>query len=507
MSTVQIADDHNDQKVSQYAHVFRYPDGLTLAYNSLSGNLISLGGEAGCRVASALNEKRVPDQEGSAYYQELTDGSFLVEKDINELNVVKEIWRKGQRKQSDVMLTILPTLSCNFECPYCFERHTKGLMAIAVQDALAAFSSQFLLPKSNSVSIDWFGGEPLIGLSVIERVSKRFLDLCIANGLANPVGSITTNGYLLNEDMYGTLMELGITSAQITLDGPPKIHNLRRPLVAGKPTFDRIIQNILCVPETFSLSVRINVDSGNCQHIFELVEILHNAGVIPRVSVYAGMVESFSEECRSSAGAFLTPQEFALFKSDLNRRCESVGIPWMCRETPRLTAYGYCIVDQPKGFVVQPDGKLLKCWAEAGNATARPVADLLQENTWAPLFAKRTNHRRGVPVNTGRRDGARSDFVPIGNLLEGSSATGSDIVRPVSPLQSRDPFDDEECCQCSLLPVCMGGCPTVRESERRLGQKRCPPLRYSLPEEVRNLYMLRTASVGNALQTRRLQSI
>ena len=135
------------------------------------------------------------------------------------------------------------------------------------------------------------------------------------------------------------------------------------------------------------------------------------------------------------------------------------------------------------------------------------MADLLQENTWAPLFAKRTNHGRGVPVNTGRRDGTTPNFVPIGKLLEASSATGSDIIRPVSRLQSRDPFDDEECCQCSLLPVCMGGCPTVRESERRLGQKRCPPLRYSLPEEVRNLYSMRTTSAGNALQTRRLQSI
>ena len=62
MSTVQMADDHNDLKVSQYAHIFRYPDDLTLAYNSLSGNLISLEGEAGLRVASALNERRVPDQ-------------------------------------------------------------------------------------------------------------------------------------------------------------------------------------------------------------------------------------------------------------------------------------------------------------------------------------------------------------------------------------------------------------------------------------------------------------
>ncbi len=459
-------------KVSRYAYLFRYPDGLTLAYSSLTGSLIELDGRSGRDVATAL-EEQVSGLESSTQRDALAEAGFLVDSDVNELNVVKEIWRKGQRKAGDAMLTILPTLSCNFRCPYCFERHSKGLMPEKVQDRLVTFTGRHLLPRSKEMSIDWFGGEPLVGLSVMESLTARFREACKASGLAAPSASVTTNGYLLDSAMYRTLMDLGVTSGQITLDGPCEIHDRRRPLAGGRPTFDRIVRNIQDAPEEFSLSVRINVDGGNMAHIFELIELLHKEGVIPRVTVYVGMVEGFGEECRSTGGVFLTSEEYARFKVGLNRRCESSDIPWTSIESPALAAYGYCIVDQPKGFVVQPDGKLLKCWAEAGNSDARPVADLLQEETWRRLFAKP------------RRDDCRRPKSP-GSLTA------------LSPLQSRDPFDDHECCECSLLPACMGACPTMRKRLRDKGVKRCPPLRYSLREDVRALFLRQKSSEPHA---------
>lgn len=311
-----------------------------------------------------------------------------------------------------------------------------------------------------------------------------------------PTASITTNGYLLNSEMYASLAKLGVTSAQITLDGPPGIHNRRRPLAGGLPTFDTIIQNIKDAPDGFSLGIRINVDSGNKDHIFDLIKLLHAQGIIPRTTVYIGMVESFSDECRSSDGIFLSSGEFAKLRQDLNRCCKSAGIPWSSTESPRLVAYGYCIVDQPKGFVVQPDGKLLKCWAEAGNSTARPVADLLQEETWSRLF---TRHKANG--DTSRKK--QKIETPLFVIDQPSDC--SSIVSPVSPLQNRDPFDDEECCECSLLPVCMGGCPTIRARLRNQRIKQCPPLRYSLREEVLALYLQQKS--GEPARTRPLQNI
>lgn len=437
-------------KVSRYTRVFHYPDGLALAYNTLTGRLVDLSGDDGQRIAAALADggsAGAADRHAATARDRdaLVEMGFLVEQDVEEVRVVREIWRRGQRKKgASAMLTILPTLSCNFDCPYCFERHIKGTMSAEVQDALVRFTETRLLPRTNGLSIEWFGGEPLVGLAAIESLTERFRAICARKKLPAPTASVTTNGYLLSPKMYAKLLALGITSAQVTLDGPPDIHNRRRPLAGGRPSFDKVIANIKNAPDGFSISIRINVDAGNKDHVFDLLELLHREGILAREMAYIAKVESFSQECRSSEGVFLSSQEYAQFKYDLMLRCRRAGIPWASDDAPRLVAYGFCIVDQPKGFVVQPDGKLLKCWAEAGNATGFPVAHLLQEETWRHLA--------------------------------------------VSPLQSRDPFDDEECLDCSLLPACMGGCPRIRENLRHRGEKRCPPLRYSLANEVLALY-------------------
>lgn len=390
--------------------------------------------------------------------ESFADLGFVVDAEVDEVNVVRAVWGRGKAKGGEALLTILPTLGCNFGCPYCFERHIKGLMSTTVQDALFRFVEERLLPATHQLSIEWFGGEPLLGIEVIESLTYRFRELCAAYELEPPAGSITTNGYLLTPAMCSRLMSLGVTSAQVTLDGPPAIHDRRRPLAGGGSTFARVLSNLKQVPSDFGVTVRINVDAGNCDSVFELLQLLHEEGVLSRASAYLAKVESFSEECRSSQGTFLDSAEYARFKSETARRCREAGIPWTSDDVPRLVAYGYCIVDQPKGFVVQPDGALLKCWAEAGNSIGRPVAHLLQPETWGTLN--------------------------------------------VSPLQTRDPFDDAECCECALLPVCMGGCPRIRETLRRQAIKRCPPLRYSLRDEVRMLYERRLVPAAQQLPLR-----
>ena len=145
---------------------------------------------------------------------------------------------------------------------------------------------------------------------------------------------------------------------------------------------------------------------------------------------------------------FLTSKQFEQVRNELMKRCQKAGIPWFSMIHLGLMAYRFCIVYQPKDFVVQPDGKLLKCWGEAGNDTGAPVAHLLNEESWKHISR--------------------------------------------SSLQCRNPFEDEECCQCKVLPVCMGGCPRIRENHIEQGIKLCPTLRYSLADEVRALYACQT---------------
>ena len=105
-------------------------------------------------------------------------------------------------------------------------------------------------------------------------------------------------------------------------------------------------------------------------------------GVSPKVRPYVARVKSFSEECRSFEGGFLTSEQFAEFKKDLQNRCNSAGIPWFSNSPPGLTGCGFCIVDNINGFVIGPNGRLLKCWTEASNKKGTGIGHLLKEQTW-----------------------------------------------------------------------------------------------------------------------------
>jgi len=431
-------------KSSHYNHLFSYPDGVRLAYNSLSGSILKLDGDKGRQIETMILEKNQVTWQDEMLEKKMIDLKFLIDDDVNELNIVKYLFKNKSITEKPAMLTILPTLGCNFGCNYCFEKHIKGLMSKDVQDALERFVVTKLLPKSSSLAIEWFGGEPLLGISVIEKLSERLKEACQKYNVNILPAKIITNGYLLDYNMSCKLVNLGITSAQITIDGTPEIHNRRRPLVTGMGSFEKIIENIETVSDDLNIIIRINVDAHNKDCIFDLIKLLYDKHLIPKVKPYVARVESYSEECRSSEGDFLTSEQFVEFQKDLQQNCMDIGIPYFSNSTPRLNACGFCIVDNVNAFVIEPNGKLLKCWAEAGNNKGTEIGHLLKEETWN-RFA-------------------------------------------ISTLQSRDPFDDQECCDCKILPACMGGCPRTRENHRLQKYKECPPMRYSLPQDVRNLY-------------------
>lgn len=55
---------------------------------------------------------------------------------------------------------------------------------------------------------------------------------------------------------------LDIKSVQITIDGPPEIHNKRRKVINGEDSFDVILRNIRNIYDLLDITIRINVDSS-----------------------------------------------------------------------------------------------------------------------------------------------------------------------------------------------------------------------------------------------------
>ncbi len=164
-----------------------------------------------------------------------------------------------------VGLTLMPTEQCNFRCTYCYEDFQNPRMSEPVVRAIERFLRR-RAPGLDFLTLSWFGGEPLLAFDVIERIqSCARSQLEVRPGLEIRT-SITTNGYLLSDDRFARLLELGVTRYQISLDGPRETHDRRRIQAGGRGTFDRIWANLQAARRSqgdFEILIRIHADRDN----------------------------------------------------------------------------------------------------------------------------------------------------------------------------------------------------------------------------------------------------
>lgn len=198
---------------------------------------------------------------------------FIINSDIEELAIAKSKYNAKIFHDKSYRLTLLPTLDCNFNCWYCYEKKKKGIMDKDIQERiLKLIKTKIKLEGVSNFQLDWFGGEPLLCFdSVIYPLSKRILN--IANKYNTSFSNqITTNGYLFTADSISKLNEIEMRNFQITLDGNEKVHNK---LKKGKNSYQKTIENInlLCnLVNNPEIMLRINFSDENllgCQDIIK----------------------------------------------------------------------------------------------------------------------------------------------------------------------------------------------------------------------------------------------
>lgn len=344
-------------------------------------------------------------------------------------------------------MSIIPTLECNFACDYCYEpgnpditRNPKRkLMGQEVQDGLVEMIKS-MLPQGTTFSVAWYGGEPLLGLEVIGSLTERFKKVC-EEKKAKYFGVIVTNGYLLTPEVVEELTKLNVMSCQVTIDGPEEIHNQRRPLVGKGPTYHTIINNLERIPENipFSISIRVNVDNRNGEHIAGLLEDLkkHSLHNRKNINIYFSRVVAPTSSCKDIGEHCIAAREFAIEELEFYK--EAIRLGFKLTHYP-ATKIGSCGAVRPNSFVVEPDGALHVCWNTVG--------------------------REEMKIGT----------------IENSSAKLND--RYYTWL-SWSPFQKKGCENCSTLPLCMGSCPymSIYNSETVSKDKgNCVIWKYNLKE-------------------------
>lgn len=128
--------------ISKYVFIFRMSDGTNLVYNSLTNSFLEVGDD----VYNVLNDNDTMPaalqllsnddlrilQENKIIVGVGEDDAFLNEHQY-ETNV-------ADYNSEYLFLTLVPTLSCNCSCNYCFEKSKNGgVMSSQTIDALMSF--------------------------------------------------------------------------------------------------------------------------------------------------------------------------------------------------------------------------------------------------------------------------------------------------------------------------------------------------------------------------------
>lgn len=229
-----------------------------------------------------------------------------------------------------------------------------------------------------------------------------------------------------------TLKSLGVSLAQITLDGGSESHNFSRPAKNGRDSYVKILRGCKNIVESgMQLVVRVNLNKLNISSIQSLIDDLKANGINAKnSSIHISRMVDHGN-CGNSLSKFLlTTKSYAKEWVKVLETLITNGY-----SIPSLMPMNYnCAFDLPTTAVVGVDGHLHHC---SSSSTVMATID--------------------------------------------ESGNDKDLVSSVSQIKNRIPISDNNCIKCEHLPQCMGGCSYFELA----GMFKCNPEKFVMPELVR----------------------
>jgi len=401
-------------KLSHYNVVHQDGD-FQYMWNTYSDALLQLDKSAQQYIQqfSSLDDK-------SDMFKILKNNGFIVHEQLNEFGrlCVQEKQSMFNGNPDKLFFTIVPGMGCNYSCDYCFEANSDltGVMTPEIAIDVAEYICKELRNKQDvkELIISWFGGEPLLYISIIEIISRKLMDYSQQNGIIYSP-SIITNGRYLDTKNLTLLQELCIKNAQITLDGTKDIYCKSKG--ANTEDFDSVINNIRNACDKIKISLRLNIPNNNANEAIAITDfILKDCNLLNKVHIYFAYLCDYSLVSNDSQRAFNSFVnsfnlyiEYILKNYGKSLAKSTVSIP------RRINTF--CGVIRVSNACIGSRGELYKCHHDLGNNS------MVIGNVWKGRFYNETE---------------LSYYMVADNPVR------------------------RKCSQCAYLPVCMGGCANNR---------------------------------------------
>lgn len=350
-------------------------------------------------------------------YRKLEEGRCIVWEETDELELCKAKIGQAQENKQAYMLTVHPTTECNFQCWYCYEKHTKPLrMPEEIVRRILLFIDRMAHTELRYFSLNFSGGEPLLcWQDVVLPMMSYFTEVCKRRNIHSEI-SFISNAYALDPHIIRDLKAFPVNSFQVTWEGCRKEQDNIRFTSSRPGSYDRILSNMQNLLENgVPVVLRVNYTTGNFRHLPEMIPDLERLqtvfGKLFRVDfhrIWEDCVLTREVEVSRKLRSVFRERGFAVV--DRNKLFPSA-----------------CPADQKNEAVVHANGHVYKC--TFGRFTENNKMGTLNEEgviEWDKELLNQWNHAR---------------------------------------------FNRKACYECRIAPLCGGGC--RRKSMETAGQEKC----------------------------------
>lgn len=393
--------------------------------NLLSGNADLLTQEEGAALLDYKDGSNIDPE----ILQNLSDKGYLVTAESENKKYRNSYFDfVDQRDDEEVQLFFVPNYSCNFSCSYCYQDEYTNPNQHATPELIDAFFLYVKIEFANRRRyLTIFGGEPLLNTPhqkeiirlLVEKSNEIKLDICVV-----------TNGYYL-ENYIDLLANGKIREIQITLDGTKNIHDQRRFLKDGSPTFEPIVRGIdAALAAGFPVNLRMVIDKQNIENLPELASLSIEKGWTSHPLFKTQIGRNYElHHCQSTPDQLFT--RLSLFKKIFE----------LTEQFPHIKEF------------YQPSYSVSKYLSEHGQLPD-PLFDACPacKSEWAFDY---TGRIYSCTATVGKEEESLGTFFP-------------EITKNEQLIQqwaSRDVTSIEECRNCTVQLACGGGCGSVAKNK------------------------------------------